>query len=143
MNQHHILPFQRHLQAMGKRPSTVASYSGVLRRFLVWTDAERQGPPDAGAVYDFLLEQGNRPELSPQWYNVNYHALRLWLAMIEQPTGWRGLRPKQVPGQPPRWLTRQEVWQFFRPIEQTHFKMAALAMLATGLRVSEMLALWR
>lgn len=143
MSQDRILPFQHHLQAMGKRPGTVESYCGVLRRFLVWVDAQRQDQPHAGAVYDFLVKLGSRPELSPQWYNVNFHALRLWLAMNEQPVGLRGLLPKRVPDQPPRWLTGQEVWRLFQEIDQIHFKTAALTMLATGLRVSEVLALRR
>lgn len=143
MSECRILFFQRHLHAMGRRPGTVTSYCGVLERFLGWAAAKGQAESDAGLVYDFLIELGNRPKISPQWYNVNFHALRLWLVMRELPTGLRGLRPMRVPEQPPRWLTVREVWRLFKHIEQLHFKTAALTMLATGLRISEVLALRR
>jgi integrase len=141
MSQHLILPFQRHLVAMGKRPTTVGSYCGILRRLLSWAAERGVDQPDAGSVYEFLVEQGARPGLSPQWYNVNFHALRLWLAMREQPTGLRGLLPKRVPDQPPRWLQRGEAGRLLAHLDQIHVRTAAQTMLATGLRISEVLAL--
>jgi integrase len=141
MSQHLIRPFQLHLKALGKRPGTQETYLGVFQRFLLWTATQGRQEPDAACVYDFLIMVGNRERISPQWYNVNFHALRTWLVMCGFDANLRGLRPKQVPDQPPRWLTEDQTRRLLAAVEQRHFRTVFLTMLSTGLRISEVLAL--
>ena len=141
MSQHLILPFQRHLQALGKRPGTQETYLGIFRRFLPWSAAQGWHEPDAASVYDYLIMLGNRDRVSPQWYNVNFHALRTWMVMRGLDTSLRGLLPKRVPDQPPRWLDPEQTRRLVEAADQRHFRTVFLTMLATGLRISEVLAL--
>lgn len=141
MSHHLIRPYQLHLQALGKRPGTQQSYLGIFRSFLKWTDAQRIVEPDAEAVYGYLIQVGNRTSISPQWYNVNFHALRTWLVMRGQPVDLHGLRPKRVPDQPPRWLSEDQARRLIEAVDQRHFRLVFITMLATGLRISEVLAL--
>ena len=64
-----------------------------------------------------------------------------WLTMRGLPTDLRGLRPQRVAKQPPRWFTAEESRRLLDAVEQRHFRMVFQVMLATGLRVSEALAL--
>jgi len=141
MSQDLVLPFQLHLQALGKRPGTCHSYLGIFRSFLRWAETQSIAEPDAESVYAYLIEVGNRPSLSPQWYNVNLHALRAWLVMRGQPLALRGLQPKRVPDQPPRWLSEDVVRRLIGAVEERHFRVVFTTMLATGMRISEVLAL--
>lgn len=140
MSQSSLLSFQRHLRAQGRRPATIDSYGGIVERFLrsVGGPAEATTPQQ---VYDFLVERGQGPSRSSSWYNVNFHAMVAWLTMRGLPTDLRGLRPQRVAKQPPRWFTREEAKRLLGAVEQRHFRMFFQVMLATGLRVSEVLAL--
>lgn len=141
MSQHLVLPFQLHLQALGKRPGTQLSYLGIFRCFLRWAESQRIAEPNAESVYGYLIEVGTRPSVSPQWYNVNFHALRTWLVMRGQPVDLHGLRPKRVPDQPPRWLSEDQARRLILAVDQRHFRLVFTTMLATGLRIAEVLAL--
>ncbi len=135
-----ILSFERHLVAQGKRPGTVERYASVLTRFL--RDA---GVPveqvTADHAYDFLVERGNALGVSSSWFNVIFHAVVAWLESRGLPTGLRGLRPKRVVLQPPRWLTADEARRLMAAVEERPYRVFFQVMLATGLRVSEVIAL--
>ncbi len=140
MSQSSLLSFERHLKAQGKRPGTVELYVLIVERFLRWTGV------DASAVcaeqaYRYLVERGSACGLSASWFNVQFHAVVAWLTMQELPTTLRGLRPKRIARQPPRWFTAEEVCTLLGAVEQRHFRLLFQVMVATGLRVSEVIAL--
>jgi len=89
----------------------------------------------------FLVERGNQLGLSASWFNVVFHAVVAWLVMRQQPTELRGLRPKRVVVQPPRWFTAAEVRRLLGAVDQRSFRLFFQVMLATGMRVSEAIAL--
>jgi len=135
-----LLSFQRHLIAQGRRPGTVDSYGGIIERFLRW-DGAPSGASMPERAYAFLVERANQSRISSSWYNVNYHAMLAWLEMHGESVDLRGLKPQRVALQPPRWFTRDEARRLLASVEQRHFRMVFQVMLATGLRVSEVLAL--
>lgn len=140
MSQQLLVSFQRHLQAQGKRPGTQDRYVSILARFL----RELEVPSEsitADHVYDFLVERGNALGLSASWFNVIFHALLAWLEMRRLPMDLRGLRPKRVAVQPPRWFTAVEVRRLVDAVDQRSFRLFFQVMLSTGMRVSEVLAL--
>jgi site-specific recombinase XerD len=140
MSHSSLLSFQRHLKAQGKRPGTVDSYCGIVERFLRSVD----GPGESTTpqqIYGFLVERAHVSGRSSSWYNVNFHAMVAWLTMRGLPTDLHGLRPQRVAKQPPRWFTREEVRRLLGAVEQRHFRMVFQVMVATGLRVSEVMAL--
>ena len=140
MSQHPLVTFQRHLQAQGKRPSTQDRYVSILARFLRETDAPATAiTPEH--VYQFLVERGNELGLSASWFNVTYHAMVAWLVMQAQPTELRGLRPKRVAIQPPRWFTVDELRRLFHAVDQRSHRLLFQVMFATGMRVSEVIAM--
>jgi hypothetical protein len=107
MSQHPLISFQRHLQSQGKRPGTQDRYVSILARFL--REAEVPAAAiTADQVDDFLVECGNALGLSASWFNVTFQALVAWLEMQQLPTDLRGLRPKRVAIQPPRWFEAAE-----------------------------------
>jgi integrase/recombinase XerD len=140
MSHSSLLSFERHLRAQGKRPGTVDSYCGIVERFLRWVDrpADSTTPRE---VYEFLVERAHASGLSSSWYNVNFHAMAAWLTMRGLPTDLQGLRPQRVAKQPPRWFSALEVRRLLDAVAQRHFRMVFQVMVATGLRVSEVLAL--
>ncbi len=140
MSQHLLLSFQRHLQAQGKRPGTQDRYVSILARFL----REAVVPVEAVTadhVYDFLVERGNALGLSASWFNVIFHAMMAWLEMRQLPTDLRGLRPKRIALQPPRWFTAAEARRLIGAVDQRSFRLFFQVMLSTGMRVSEAIAL--
>lgn len=56
-------------------------------------------------AYAFLVDRGNALGLSASCFNVIFRAVMAWLQSRNLPTELRGLRPKRVALQPPRWLT--------------------------------------
>jgi len=140
MSQHPLLSFQRHLQAQGKRPGTQDRYVSILARFLRETDVPA-GSITADHAYCFLVERGNVLGLSASWFNVTFHALVAWLEMQQFPTDLRGLRPKRVAIQPPRWFTAAEARRLIGSVDQRSFRLFFQVMLSTGMRVSEAIAL--
>lgn len=140
MSQDLIHSFQRHLQAQGKRPGTQDMYVMIVTRFL----REVGVPPEAVTerhVYDYLVERGNAVGRSTSWYNVIFHALVAWLTMRGLPTDLRGLRPKRVALQPPRWFTVEETRRLLSAVEERSYRLVFQVMLATGMRISEVLAM--
>jgi integrase len=140
MSQDLIQSFQRHLQAQGKRPGTQDQYVMIVTRFL----REVGVPPEAVTeqhAYDYLIERGNAVGLSTSWYNVIFHAVVSWLTMRGLPTDLRGLRPKRVALQPPRWLNADDARRLVAAVEERSYRTVFLVMLATGMRISEVLAL--
>jgi integrase len=140
MSQHPLLSFQRHLQAQGKRPGTQDRYVSILARFLRETDVPALSIT-ADHAYDFLVERGNVLGLSASWFNVTFHAVVAWLEMQRLPTDLRGLRPKRVVQQPPRWFTAAEARRLIGAVDQRSFRLFFQVMLSTGMRVSEAIAL--
>jgi integrase/recombinase XerD len=140
MSQSSSLSFERHLKAQGKRPGTVDSYRMIVERFLRWTGVA-ESAVTADHAYAYLVERGNEMGLSAAWFNVQFHAVVSWLTMHGLATDLRGLRPKRVPRQPPRWFTRTQVQQLLGAVEQRHYRLFFQVMVATGLRVSEVIAL--
>jgi integrase len=140
MSQHPLISFQRHLQAQGKRPGTQDRYVSILARFL--REAEVPAASiTADHAYDFLVERGNVLGLSASWFNVTFHALVAWLEMRQLPTDLRGLRPKRVAIQPPRWFTAAEARRLIGSVDQRSFRLFFQVMLSTGMRVSEAISL--
>lgn len=140
MSQSAITAFERHLRAQGKRPGTIDSYTTIVRRFF----ADQAVPPEAitaDHAYDWLVDRGNALGLSASWFNVLFHAVVGWLTSRGLPTDLRGLRPKRIALQPPRWLTADETRRLLEGLPQRPFRTVALTMLATGMRVSEALAI--
>jgi integrase len=112
----------------------------VLDRFLRWVGVPVEAvTPDH--VYAFLVERAQVSGRTSSWYNVNFHALVAWLTMRGLSTHLNGLVPQRVRRQPPRWFTREEARRLLAAVEQRHFRLFFQVMLATGLRVSEVLAL--
>ena len=140
MSHSSILPFQRHLTALGRRPGTVDAYVAVVERFVRWALVPAEDTTPA-QVYDFLVERAHASRGSSSWYNVNFHALVAWLTMRGLPADLQGLRPQRVASQPPRWFAADEVPRLLSAVENRHHRMCFQVMLATGLRVSEVLAL--
>lgn len=140
MSQDPILSFQRHLQAQGKRPGTVERYTAIVARFLAWAGVPVSAVT-ADHAYDFLVERGTALGLSASWFNVTFHAVAAWLESCGLPTELRGLRPKRVALQPPRWLTAAEARRLLAAVEQRPYRLFFQVMLATGMRISEVLAL--
>lgn len=140
MSQHPRVSFQRHLQAQGKRPGTQDRYVSILARFLREVEAPVEAVT-ADHVYDFLVERGNALGLSASWFNVTFHAMVAWLEMRGLPTGLRGLRPKRVALQPPRWFTVVEARQLLGAVDQRSHRLFFQVMLSTGMRVSEVIAM--
>jgi integrase len=140
MSQHPLLSFQRHLQACGKRPGTQDRYVSIVRRFLGTAGVPVEAVT-AEHAYAFLIERGTDPKLSASWYNVMFHAVVAWLTMRGLSTGLRGLRPKRVPLQPPRWFTAEVTRRLIAAVDQCHFRLFFQVMVATGMRRSEVLAL--
>ena len=140
MCQYHLLSFQRHLQAQGKRPGTQDRYVSILARFLREVDAPVEAI-SAEHVYAFLIQRGNESGTSASWYNVSFFAMVAWLTMRGLSTALHGLHAKRVALQPPRWLTAVEVRRLLGAVEQRHFRLFFQVMLATGMRVSEVLAM--
>lgn len=140
MSQDLILSFQRHLQAQGKRPGTVDRYVSIVSRFL----REAGAPPEsvgADHAYAFLIDRGTALGLSASWFNVTFHAVVAWLESRELPTALRGLRPKRVALQPPRWFTADEARRLVAAVDQRPYRLFFQVMLATGMRISEVQAL--
>jgi integrase/recombinase XerD len=135
-----ILSFQRHLQAQGKRPSTIDRYTSIVSRFLT-TAGVPASSVTATHAYAFLVDRGNELGLSASWFNVTFHAVLSWLESRGLPTDLRGLRPKRVALQPPRWLTAAETRRLVAAVEQRPYRVFIQVMLGTGLRISEVLAL--
>ena len=140
MSHDHVTSFQRHLQAMGKRPGTQERYVSILTRFLRTAPGPVESLTDEH-VYAFLVDRGNELGLSASWFNVIFHAMQAWLVMRGFPTHLRGLRPKRVALQPPRWFTAEEACRLIASVDQRHFRLLFQVMLATGMRVSEVLAM--
>jgi integrase len=140
MSQHHLKSFQRHLHAQGKRPGAQDRYVSILARFLRETDVPVESIT-ADHVYDFLVERGNELGLSASWFNVTFHAMIAWLEMRQLPTELRGLRPKRVAIQPPRWFTAAEARRLIGSVDQRSFRLFFQVKLSTGLRVSEVIAM--
>lgn len=140
MSQHLLISFQRHLQAQGKRPGTQDRYVSILARFLRETDVS-EASITADHVYAFLVERGNVLGLSASWFNVTFHALMAWMEMQRLPADLRGLRPKRVAIQPPRWFTAAEARLLIGSVDQRSFRLFFQVMLSTGMRVSEVIAL--
>ena len=138
---HVSLPsFPAHLKALGRRPGTIDSYCGIVERFLRSVSC----PPEETTsehVYAFLVARCAASGISSSWYNVNYHAMVLWLKMRGLDADLRGLAPQRIHRQPPRWLTEDELRQLLAATEQRHFRLFFQLMAATGLRISEGLAL--
>ena len=135
-----FVQFQRHLNAQGKRPRTQDVYLSILARFLRVTPVP-ESAITADHVYDFLIERGNALGRSASWFNVTFHAMVAWLTMRELPTQLRGLRPKPVLRQPPRWFTAEQARRLLGSVDQRTYRLFFQVMLATGLRVSEVIAL--
>jgi integrase/recombinase XerD len=140
MSQHSLISFQRHLQAQGKRPGTQDRYVSILARFLRATDVPAEAVT-ADHAYDFLVERGNELGLSASWFNVTFHAMMAWLEMRQLSTDLRGLRPKRVAMQPPRWFTAAEARRLIKAVDQRPFRLFFQVMLATGMRMSEVIAM--
>lgn len=140
MSQDPILSFQRHLQSQGKRPGTVERYTAIVARFLAWAGVPASAvTPDH--AYGFLVERGTALGLSASWFNVTFHAVTAWLVSQRLPTDLRGLRPKRVALAPPRWLTAAAVRRLLAAVEERPYRLFFQVMLATGMRISEVLAL--
>lgn len=135
-----FVQFQRHLNAQGKRPRTQDVYVSILARFLRVTPVD-EAAITADHVYDFLIARGNELRRSASWFNVTFHAMVAWLTMRDLPTDLRGLRPKPALRQPPRWLTAEQVRRLLGSVDQRTYRLFFQVMLATGLRVSEVIAL--
>lgn len=140
MSQHLLISFQRHLQAQGKCPGTQDRYVSIITRFLGSFEVTAEDVT-ADHAYIFLVARGNQLGLSASWFNVVFHAVVAWLVMRQQPTELRGLRPKRVVVQPPRWFTAAEVRRLLGAVDQRSFRLFFQLMLATGMRVSEAIAL--
>lgn len=140
MSQHPLPSFQRHLHAQGKRPGTQDRYVSILVRFLRETDVPVESIT-ADHAYDFLIERGNELGLSASWFNVTFHAMIAWLEMRQLPTDLRGLRPKRVVIQPPRWFTAAEACRLIGAVDQRSIRLFFQVMLSTGMRVSEVIAM--
>ena len=140
MSQHHLTSFQRHLHAQGKRPGTQDRYVSILARFLRETDVPAESIT-ADHAYHFLVERGNELGLSASWFNVTFHAMIAWLELRQLPTDLRGLRPKRVAIQPPRWFTAAEARRLIGAVDQRSFRLFFQVMLSTGMRVSEVIAM--
>lgn len=135
-----FVQFQRHLNAQGRRPRTQDVYVSILARFLRVTPVD-EAAITADHVYDFLIARGNELGRSASWFNVTFHAMVAWLRMRDLPTELRGLRPKPALRQPPRWLTAEQARQLLGSVDQRTYRLFFQVMLATGLRVSEVIAL--
>jgi len=140
MSQYLFPSFQRHLQAQGKRPGTVDAYCTIVERFLGSTGMA-ESAVNADHAYAWLVERGTACGLSAAWFNVQFHAVSAWLTMRGLSTDLRGLRPKRIAHQPPRWYTGEEVQRLIGAVDQRHVRLLFQVMLATGLRVSEVIAL--
>lgn len=140
MSQHLFPSFQRHLQAQGKRPGTVDKYCMIVERFLRSTEVSESAVTSDHA-YAWLIDRSTTCRLSSSWFNVQFHAVFAWLTMRGLPTDLRGLRPHRIVIQPPRWFTADEVQRLITAVDQRHFRLLFQVMLATGLRVSEVIAL--
>jgi len=140
MSQHLLLTFQRHLQARGLRPGTQERYVSILARLLRWAEVPAEAVT-ADHAYDFLVERGNALGLSASWFNVIFHALVAWLEMRQLPTDLRGLRPQRVVQQPPRWFTATAASRLIGAVDQRSLRLFFQVMLATGMRVSEVIAM--
>ena len=140
MSQYLLTSFQRHLQAQGKRPGTQDRYVSIMARLLREVDVPAEAVT-ADHAYVFLVERGNALGLSASWFNVIFHAVVAWLTMRQLPTDLRGLRPQRVVVQPPRWFTAVEARRLIGAVEQRSFRLFFQVMLATGMRVSEAVAL--
>jgi integrase len=140
MSQHLLVSFQRHLQAQGKRPGTQDRYVSILARFLRGVEVPAAAIT-TDHVYDFLVERGTELGLSASWFNVIFHAMVAWLESQRLSTDLRGLRPKRVVLQPPRWFTGAEARRLIGAVDQRSFRLFFQVMLATGMRVSEAVSL--
>lgn len=140
MSQNPILHFQRHLKAQGKRPGTVDRYVSIVTRFLNEVDVPAEAVTSEHA-YAFLVDRGNTLGLSASWFNVIFHAVRAWLQSQNLPTDLRGLRPQRVALQPPRWLTAEDARRLVAAVQERPYRLLFQVMLATGMRVSEVLAM--
>jgi integrase len=140
MSQDPILSFQRHLQAQGKRPGTVDRYVSIVSRFLDQAGVAAEAVTE-GHAYAFLVDRGNAMGLSASWFNVIFHAVVAWLESRGLGTSLRGLRPKRVAVQPPRWFTAEETRRLLGAVAERPYRMLFQVMLGTGMRVSEALAL--
>ena len=132
--------FQRHLNAQGKRPRTQHVYVSILAHFLRVTPVS-ESAITADHVYDFLVARGNTLGRSASWFNVTFHAMVAWLTMRALPTDLRGLRPKRGLRGPPRWLTAADARCLLAAEDRRTYRLFFQVMLATGLRVSEVIAL--
>jgi integrase/recombinase XerD len=135
-----LLPFVRHLQALGRRPRTQRTYREVVVSMLRSAGVSAAAATEDHA-YHFLVERGSDPGVSSSWYNISLHAVVAWLRMRGLPTGLRGLKPKPVIVQPPRWLTAQEVRVLIGGLPSPRHRTMAQVMLATGMRIGEVCAM--
>jgi integrase len=88
-----------------------------------------------------LTETAARLSLGSSWYNVIFTAVVRWLEMRELPTDLQGLKPQRRRLQPPRWFTADEVRRLFTQVQDLRYLLAFRVVLATGLRMGELLAL--
>lgn len=140
MSQSSLQSFQRHLQAMGKRPGTQESYVSCVARLITHAGVPADSITSDHA-YGFLIDRGNALGVSASWYNVIFNAVVRWFEMRGVPLEVRGLRPKRVALQPPRWFTAEVVRQVIAAEDDRRFRLAYQVMFATGMRVSELTAM--
>lgn len=140
MSQSAIHSFQRHLIAQGKRPGTVELYATIVGRLLA--DAGVPVPEvTVDHAYGWLVDLGNRVGRSASWFNVCYHAVVRWLESRRMATDLRGLHPQRRVLQPPRWFTASETRRLLAAVEHRTHRLVFQVMVATGLRISEALAI--
>jgi integrase len=140
MSQHAFDSFRRHLQARGLRPRTQDRYVEYVSRFVTFAKTPAL-EVSASQAYDFLVDFANRKKISSSWYNGHYWAVVRWFEMRDVPLNLRGLEPQRRHLQAPRWLSEDEVLRMNDAIADRRYRLIFQVIVATGLRVSEVLAM--
>jgi integrase/recombinase XerD len=140
MSQSALETFHRHLQARGLRASTQETYVACLARLIARVGKEPASITSADA-YAYLVEQSNRLRPTASWYNVIFTAVVRWFEMRGVALDLRGLQPQRRLRQPPRWLGKADVRRLIQAVDDRRYRLAFQVVVATGLRVSELIAL--
>jgi integrase/recombinase XerD len=141
MSQSSLSSFQRHLQARGLRPTTQKVYLSYISRLIAHAGAPAEDSVTADQAYAFLVDLANHGLRSASGYNVAFHTVVRWFEMRGVALDLHGLQPQRQYQLLPRWLTEEVVQRLMVHIPDRRYRLAFQVVLATGLRVSELIAL--
>jgi site-specific recombinase XerD len=149
----------RRLQSAERSRSSLSAYRHAIDDLMAWAErAERTGELfEEGAVVDYLDDYRRRCAPAPATYHRRFLLLRRFMGWVSQrnglPNPFTDLQAPPKPRQESEWLTREEFARLLdaaehpqrsRPGLAERDRLVLLALVLTGLRRSELIALdWR